>query len=210
MKKRQPPKKPKNIRKKRLNTRIIQSALIMRLGFQQIEMIKAQPLKHTALKSLEVAKQILSISEAVQKIFSPKTKYLERINKKKEVMKTSELRVGNIIKNKNNLCTVDGILNDTDLFVSNDFEEWYPDIEDYTPIILTEEWLLKLGVKKYQNIRFISLSNLKAELHFDLCGNVFVPIIKSQFGELILDELKYVHNFQNLYFSLTNNELTIK
>lgn len=82
MKKNRPPKKPKNIRKKNVNLRFVKSALIMRLGHQQIEMIKSQPFRHTALKSVAVAKQILNISEAIQNLFSPKAKYLERINKK--------------------------------------------------------------------------------------------------------------------------------
>lgn len=82
MKKNQPPKKPKNILNKRTDLRFVKSALIMRLGHQQIEMIKTQPFKYTDLKAVEVANQILNMSEAIKNLFNPKAKYLERINKK--------------------------------------------------------------------------------------------------------------------------------
>lgn len=84
--------------------------------------------------------------------------------------------------------------------------------KEVDPIPLTEEWLLKFGGKPLSNGYWISVSNLKAELHFEVFKNTdeIVTTIKSSFCDLILDRIKYVHQLQNLYFALTNTELIIK
>jgi hypothetical protein len=83
------------------------------------------------------------------------------------------------------------------------------DLDDaYRPIPLTEKWLLKfLEVKKFGFTIYLPLTNLKAEIHFEMYKNDIVSIIKSDFAELILDPIKYVHQLQNLYFALTGEEL---
>lgn len=75
------------------------------------------------------------------------------------------------------------------------------------PIPLTEERLIKLGAKGKNKMYWISLANLKAELHFEIFGSEIVTSIKSDFSNLILDRLKYVHTLQNLFRVLTGNEL---
>ena len=90
------------------------------------------------------------------------------------------------------------------------YETFSQFIKYIQPIELTEEWLKKAGFKKNGNYYWISLSNLKAELHVEIYGGDLVFIIKSDFCELILDPIKSVHQLQNLYFALTNKELTIK
>lgn len=71
---------------------------------------------------------------------------------------------------------------------------------------------MKFGGKPLENGFWISVYNLKAELHFEVFNNTseIVTTIKSQFSDLILDRIKYVHQLQNLYFALTNIELQIK
>ena len=54
------------------------------------------------------------------------------------------------------------------------------------------------------------MPNIKAELHFEIYGAEIVPTIKNDFGELILNEISYVHELQNLFFALTGLELEIK
>ena len=86
-------------------------------------------------------------------------------------------------------------------------------IEDIEPIPLTEEWLLGFGAHKSNKFTYwISVSNLKAELHFEAFKNrdEIVTRIIGSFSDLILDRIKYVHQLQNLYFALTNEELIIK
>ena len=79
--------------------------------------------------------------------------------------------------------------------------------EDFRPIPLTEEWLLKLSFKKegerYFNtfivLRFI---NNKVDVF-----NLGV----SQDDEYLefLNSINYVHQLQNLHFALTHRELTV-
>lgn len=81
----------------------------------------------------------------------------------------------------------------------------------FKPIPLNEERLLKFKeVKKFEDTIYLPLMNLKAEIHFEIYGKEIVSIIKSDFAELILDPVKYIHQLQNLYFALTNEELTLK
>lgn len=93
---------------------------------------------------------------------------------------------------------------------NNDGDTFSQFIKFIEPIELTEEWLKKCGFKKNGNYYWISLANLKAELHVEIFGEYLVFIIKSDFCDLILDPIKPVHQLQNLYFALTNKELTIK
>jgi len=80
------------------------------------------------------------------------------------------------------------------------------------PIPLTEDWLIRFGGKPLKNGYWISITNLRGELHFETFNHTdeIVTTIKSQFSDLILDRIKYVHTFQNLYFALTGEELTDK
>lgn len=66
------------------------------------------------------------------------------------------------------------------------------------PIPLTEEWLLKFG--------------FKIERQYE-CDFASIGVFTISFGENFFYEytnLKYVHQLQNLYFALTNEELTLK
>lgn len=73
------------------------------------------------------------------------------------------------------------------------------------PIPLNEEWLLKFGFEKklgnyeLENFRF----NINKPINFD--GFLFC-----EGYSVITDKIQYVHQLQNLYFALTNEELTIK
>lgn len=124
-------------------------------------------------------------------------------------MKANELRIGNIIKNKNSICIVCGILNESDLFVNNEYEEWYPDLSECTPIPLTEEWLLKFGFEKeivLESTKSIFYTKGEITLFYYIDYNVF------KFDMLIINdgiEIKSVNKLQNLYFTLTEEELTL-
>ncbi len=72
-------------------------------------------------------------------------------------------------------------------------------------VLLSKEWLRKAGCK--EGYWYLSLTNLKAELHFEFYGNEVVTILRSDFCEMILDPLKYVHDLQNLYKGLAREEL---
>lgn len=118
-------------------------------------------------------------------------------------MKASGLRIGNIVDN-NSPCKITG----NDIFEMDEFEK-RTGMEDnmYSPIPLTEEWLMKLGAKKHADVVYFPIPNLKSELHFEVYGNEAVATLKGQFCELILDRIRYVHKLQNLYYALTGLEL---
>ena len=120
-----------------------------------------------------------------------------------------ELRFGNLV-NEEVLgdCKVSGILKET-VWVevkniksngSHNLREFHINIECLKPIPLTEEWLFKFGFSKNEN------------------RNVFenqVMLIYKQDGffwfDLISDSIfiENVHQLQNLYHALNNEELTI-
>jgi len=133
-----------------------------------------------------------------------------------KIIKAADLRVGNYIQTDyEGLLEVVNINNEGFDFVDCRKPTYralgrYEIEPQIKPIPLTEEWLLKIGGKPLTNGYWISVSNLKAELHFELFKNTdeIVTTLKSQFCDLILDRIYYVHQLQNLYFALTNEELT--
>jgi hypothetical protein len=99
-------------------------------------------------------------------------------------------------------------------------------LKDFEPIPLTEEWLLKLGFKVKDR-----KSNLNTDIFYiptfeiDYClfyadfrldYGLYVEYTDSPFPEddeklyPITFEIKYIHQLQNLLYSLTGEELTIK
>jgi hypothetical protein len=121
-------------------------------------------------------------------------------------MKANELRLGNIVKFsylqgtiltiKDNVCEViaDTIIAKLD----------YDDIE---PITLTEEWLLKFGFKtsawdNHSTYRKM-IGNNDYTIVFDEYSNTMI-------GDIMIKEIKYVHQLQNLYFALIGEELSVK
>ena len=76
------------------------------------------------------------------------------------------------------------------------------------PIELTEEWLLKFGFDKWSN-KFIGI-----DTQFEILQilNNGTALAYDEFNNFITisNNIKYVHQIQNLYFSLTGKELEIK
>ena len=82
------------------------------------------------------------------------------------------------------------------------------DLDDaYRPIPLTEKWLLNFGFK-LQFDEYYYFDGYYVSFSADL------PLWFGKEGccqkETIKENIKYVHQLQNLYFGLTNEELTIK
>jgi len=114
-------------------------------------------------------------------------------------MKASELRIGNYVYFEDEL-------------LKFDFEMGW-NFDYIKPIPLTEEWLLKFGFKKDLDGSFVFglLSMFKDKR---LKQNVYIYTESTQSlsdGQwVVINDLKlqYVHQLQNLYFALTNEELT--
>lgn len=91
--------------------------------------------------------------------------------------------------------------------------DWFKYSDKFKPIPLTEEWLLKFGftITHYAYLRF-HIYLLETEIYLR-------PSLKYWYWGFVNDdndceindcyELKYVHQLQNLYFALTQKELTL-
>ena len=121
-------------------------------------------------------------------------------------MEAEELRLNNWV----NHCNKEVQITIHDLFDIAVFED-----DVFTPIPLTEEWLLKFGFnKEYQ----------KGYIGIDVCNSDFVLTEPLKMGEWQTNytfqfetgsvpkfkEIKYVHQLQNIYFALTGEELILK
>ena len=81
--------------------------------------------------------------------------------------------------------------------------------EDFRAIPLTEEWLLMFGFKKRKNRHLFHWENkIVVSEYKDEFENFFYP--KTGYDIRFSNEIKYVHQLQNLYFALIQEELKIK
>lgn len=128
-------------------------------------------------------------------------------------MNGKDLRIGNFISVLGNTVEVIKILGEKKIEIHSDILQfWDVDIEDededVKPIPLTEEWLLKFGFEK--NDDFISEDHLWSD--FIKKGvRIQLPYFdwKDSDGEISFS-VKSVHQLQNLFYSITGEELTIK
>ncbi len=123
-------------------------------------------------------------------------------------MKTTELRIGNYIIFENEVCEIStigknkvGVSQKTD---KGFFVETLTDIDEIEPIHLTEEWLLKFGFKANNNSIFTTYHKGGTSI---LIG--IEDVLKFKFEDYIT-VVKHIHELQNIYFTLTNEELTLK
>lgn len=117
-------------------------------------------------------------------------------------MKANELRIGNLISDVFATGKFYGVVNKVhkDKVYYNGFVS---KIEDIEPIPLTEEWLLKFGFSK----NHFDYIYEKGEFYVEVCENDYI----FRWNDFNIDiNLKTVHRLQNLYFALTQSELTIK
>ena len=96
-------------------------------------------------------------------------------------------------------------------FDVSDFNEINHNLLDLLePIELTEEWLLKFGFEKDIDSWFYSFDYDENKETFKIFErakeNIYSIIDVNNFGI----EIKYAHRLQNIYFALTDKELTIK
>ena len=87
---------------------------------------------------------------------------------------------------------------------------------DFTPIPLTEEWLFKFGFEKLNTMMSGCFVFQKGLWRVAIKVNIEKTYDWVLWHERIspptwcLSRFKYVHQLQNLYFALTNEELTLK
>ena len=121
-------------------------------------------------------------------------------------MDVRELRIGNYVKHFEN-----GIV----LTVGRTVAFKTPtntirvDVDDLEPIPLTEEWLLKFGFEKESNKSYSTGEEIVYSV-YRLDELTYNSIQKNWwFNGVLSNQPIYVHQLQNLYHALTNEELTL-
>lgn len=133
-------------------------------------------------------------------------------------IKVNELRIGNSVKCKTSndagiyrVEAIDGI--HLKVYLSSPRNVWHSE-DKLKPIQITEEWLLKYGFTRHHNDYFNDVIGIKNVIDFnsgDPNKKFDYFIYPKNNGSAIYPktnkELRFVHQLQNLYFSLTGHEL---
>jgi hypothetical protein len=108
-------------------------------------------------------------------------------------MKANEIRLGNYVYDT--LGKVKQIDLEAITYISKE------PLNQVQPITLTDKWLLKFGFEKYF-VNWYRVNNF----YIRKIGDEF----ETEIGECLYKTIDYVHQLQNLYFAVTNEELTMK
>ena len=112
-------------------------------------------------------------------------------------MKPEELRIGNWVQ-------YGGCLVNKGLPHEIEAVDFWDGTQDYRPLPLTEEWLLKFGFKKDKTWTGDVFENKKGDR---VCLGAQMYVASES---VKVDCPKNVHQLQNLYYALTGEELKIK
>jgi hypothetical protein len=147
-------------------------------------------------------------------------------------MKATELRIGNLVNINeetridntnelpliNPLFKIERIDEDGEIIIYSEINNLHIhcDLESIQPIPLTEEWLFKFGFHLRDG--FSNTFKLNIEKHQYDCSEITYSEKEGllrfsngkEKGTTLIPHIKHVHQLQNLYFSLTGEELTIK
>lgn len=115
-------------------------------------------------------------------------------------MEAKELRLGNLITDA--FGQIHKVTAGTLMYLQDADEK---QSENIKPIPLTKEWLLKFGFSKEKYHSF-SLKTKGFQIDFEIIKNS----VYGCFLEGVGLDINYVHELQNLYFSLMREELIIK
>ncbi len=127
-------------------------------------------------------------------------------------LQAKDLRVGNLLTFSNGIDPDKIIVVGRRFFSSASIEKEDGNF-DVTPyyrsIPLTEDWLRRGGFEydEYNFMGFVLESNLGISIGKDENGVWFYFGNLEEYWVDILNEIKYVHQLQNLYFALTGEEL---
>lgn len=73
------------------------------------------------------------------------------------------------------------------------------------PILLTENWLIKVGFEKHKNDRLrLRICNDWTYLAWEKSLGIELSVSNHS---VMLPHIKYIHELQNLYYALTGTEL---
>lgn len=131
------------------------------------------------------------------------------MNENEIIINAKELRIGNLFHYGKRLAEVNVIYRThfsceeykTRISFGNSIQQ------NFQPILLTEEWLLNFGFNKTNRID---------SGEFKECYAIFSLAVMIRHNLFFIDwvggntQMKYVHQLQNIYFALTEEELEIK
>ena len=125
------------------------------------------------------------------------------------MIKINELRIGNVI-----------LINGEIVKIDLDFFKTYNKSIKINGLKLTEDMLIDLNYRKQENTEWNGKRNVKVEpYYFDTqlpfhapnrTSGIYVRNKKLyKLGGFVYDELKYLHQLQNVFFVLTGDEMII-
>lgn len=129
-------------------------------------------------------------------------------------MKAQDLRIGNLVDYNGIHCTVEVINGEVDeVYILGDSFYYGVNIKEIEPILLTKEWLLVFGFVQDKIDKSFVLNSFSIFLDKRIKANIYLKSIDG-FGNFTWNvasglKVQYVHQLQNLYFALTNEELKI-
>lgn len=95
---------------------------------------------------------------------------------------------------------------DYQIILENTLKKVYYETNNITPILLTKEWLIKFGFNEtsYGWINGYIFNKFGISIEVDYQNNIFLGMNNTK-----IKKLDYVHQFQNLYYLLTDEELKL-
>ena len=119
-------------------------------------------------------------------------------------MKLNELRIGNwYLSTKFQVPVMCEVGDFYEIYRRADGSSEYTVNDIFQPLPLTEEWLLKFGLTKFDSQG--GYCKVTDDYNF-----VVFTILGGYDNDVCLYTIEYVHQLQNLYFALTGEELTTK
>ena len=125
-------------------------------------------------------------------------------------MRPNEVRFKNLVKYKGKVYKIAAITEEYPYLNTTEFGDGVVEWGDLEGIELNEEWLINLGfeITYSSNFRLKFDHNNRYEFGFDFSHTADKSMEGFRYyGKYIKAE--YVHELQNLFFALTNQELTI-
>jgi len=125
-------------------------------------------------------------------------------------MKAQELMINNLVKFYDEKYSVVSVFDSGQVEIIRFAIVCIVNLDDVHPIPLTEEWYNKLNLKSYTIMWLDSESPIDIEFSFvcdqDTMGK---PEVWVYYNGTFLVAVRYLHQLQNLYFCLTEKELSV-
>jgi hypothetical protein len=128
-------------------------------------------------------------------------------------MKANELRIGNLLQSDTNtIIKIVGVVKKNIYYYHNKKNIYVLELNNFKPIPLTEEWLLKFGFEETDPKTFMDgLYSRKKGDGFYINKETMSYCTFDYEGTIDdIIKIEYVHQLQNLYFAVTGEELTMK